>query len=139
MKDSEKIFQELKKDLKSYAELKFELLKLNTYERTGKVLSVLSYGIIVLFLAFFTILFIFLALGFWLGDYFESIAAGFIGVVALYLILIGIVFINREKIRTAILNEIIAALATYDEKKNGTDNNERPTDEKTDTTGDIAS
>lgn len=138
MKDSEKIFQELKKDLKTYAELKFELLKLNTYERTGKVLSVLSYGIIVLFLAFFTILFIFLALGFWLGDYFESIAAGFIGVVALYLILIGIVFMNREKIRTAILNEIIAALATYDEKKNGTDNNERPTDEKTDTTGDIA-
>ena len=139
MKDSEKIFQELKKDLKSYAELKFELLKLNTYERTGKVLSVLSYGIIVLFLAFFTILFIFLALGFWLGDYFESIAAGFVGVVALYLILIGIVFMNREKIRTAILNEIIAALATYDEKKNGTDNNEQPTDEKTDTTGDIAS
>ena len=139
MKDSEKIFQELKKDLKTYAELKFELLKLNTYERTGKVLSVLSYGIIVLFLAFFTILFIFLALGFWLGDYFESIAAGFIGVVALYLILIGIVFMNREKIRTAILNEIIAALATYDEKKNGTDNNERPTDEKTDTNGDIAS
>lgn len=139
MKDPEKIFQELKKDLKTYAELKFELLKLNTYERTGKVLSVLSYGIIVLFLAFFTILFIFLALGFWLGDYFESIAAGFIGVVALYLILIGIVFMNREKIRTAILNEIIAALATYDEKKNGTDNNERPTDEKTDTTGDIAS
>lgn len=139
MKDSEKIFQELKKDLKTYAELKFELLKLNTYERTGKVLSVLSYGIIVLFLAFFTILFIFLALGFWLGDYFESIAAGFIGVVALYLILIGIVFMNREKIRTAILNEIIAALATYDEKKNGTDNNERPTDGKTDTTGDIAS
>ena len=139
MKDSEKIFQELKKDLKTYAELKFELLKLNTYERTGKVLSVLSYGIIVLFLVFFTILFIFLALGFWLGDYFESIAAGFIGVVALYLILIGIVFMNREKIRTAILNEIIAALATYDEKKNGTDNNERPTDEKTDTTGDIAS
>lgn len=117
MKDSEKIFQELKKDLKTYAELKFELLKLNTYERTGKVLSVLSYGIIVLFLAFFTILFIFLALGFWLGDYFESIAAGFIGVVALYLILIGIVFMNREKIRTAILNEIIAALATYDEKE----------------------
>ena len=139
MKDSEKIFQELKKDLKTYAELKFELLKLNTYERTGKVLSVLSYGIIVLFLAFFTILFIFLALGFWLGEYFDSIAAGFIGVVALYLILIGIVFMNREKIRTAILNEIIAALATYDEKKNGTDNNERPTDEKTDTTGDIAS
>lgn len=139
MKDSEKIFQELKKDLKTYAEFKFELLKLNTYERTGEVLSVLSYGIIVLFLAFFTILFIFLALGFWLGDYFESIAAGFIGVVALYLILIGIVFMNREKIRTAILNEIIAALATYDEKKNGTDNNERPTDEKTDTTGDIAS
>lgn len=138
MKDSETIFQELKKDLKTYAELKFKLFKLNTYERTGKVLSVLSYGIIVLFLVFFIILFIFLALGFWLGEYFDSIAAGFAGIVVLYLILIGIVFMNRERIRTRILNEIIAALTAYDEKRNGTDNNE-PTHESTNASGNIAS
>ena len=66
-KDSGEIFRELKKDLSAYVELKLELLKLNTYERTGKVIAVLSYGVILLFLAFFAILFIFLALGFFLG------------------------------------------------------------------------
>lgn len=138
MKDSDKIFQELKADLKTYVELKLEIFKLNTYERTGKVLSVLSYGIILLFLAFFVVLFIFLALGFWLGDYFQSIAAGFVGVVILYLVLIGLVFINRKRIKTKILNEIIAALTTYDEKKNNIDNKPSP-NETTDTTGKAAS
>ena len=66
-KDAGEIFRELKKDLSAYVELKLELLKLNTYERTGKVIAVLSYGVILLFLAFFAILFIFLALGFFLG------------------------------------------------------------------------
>ena len=69
-KDAGEIFRELKKDLSAYVELKLELLKLNTYERTGKVIAVLSYGVILLFLAFFAILFIFLALGFFLGDLF---------------------------------------------------------------------
>lgn len=67
-KDAGEIFRELKKDLSAYVELKLELLKLNTYERTGKVIAVLSYGVILLFLAFFAILFIFLALGFSWGS-----------------------------------------------------------------------
>ena len=75
-KDTGEIFRELKKDLSAYVELKLELLKLNTYERTGKVIAVLSYGVILLFLAFFAILFIFLALGFFLGDLFGSVRFG---------------------------------------------------------------
>ena len=74
-KDAGEIFRELKKDLSAYVELKLELLKLNTYERTGKVIAVLSYGVILLFLAFFAILFIFLALGFFLGDLFGSVGS----------------------------------------------------------------
>ena len=66
-KDSGTVFRELKEDVSAYVELKLELLKLSTYERTGKVIAVLSYGLILLFLAFFAILFIFLALGFFLG------------------------------------------------------------------------
>ena len=46
-KDAGEIFRELKKDLSAYVELKLELLKLNTYERTGKVITVLSYGVII--------------------------------------------------------------------------------------------
>ena len=55
-KDSSEIFRKLKKDLSTYVELKLELLKLDAYERTGKVIAVLSYGAILLFLAFFAIL-----------------------------------------------------------------------------------
>ena len=66
MNDSEKVFQNLKQDVSAYMELKLELLKLNTYERIGKVIGLLSYGLILLFLAFFAVLFIFLALGFFI-------------------------------------------------------------------------
>ena len=80
-KDSGTVFRELKEDVSAYVELKLELLKLSTYERTGKVIAVLSYGLILLFLAFFAILFIFLALGFFLGDWLGSSGFGF-GIVA---------------------------------------------------------
>ena len=45
-KDPEKIIQELREDISAFVELKLELLKLNTYERTGKVIAVLSYGLV---------------------------------------------------------------------------------------------
>lgn len=104
-KDAGEIFRELKKDLSAYVELKLELLKLNTYERTGKVIAVLSYGVILLFLAFFAILFIFLALGFFLGDLFGSAGAGF-----------------------GVVNVVISALTTNDDKTNAIDNEQSATD-----------
>ena len=103
-KDSEKIFRELKKDVSTYLELKLELLKLNTYESTGKVVSILSYGLVLMLLAFFAILFIFLALGFFLGDWFGSVGAGFVTVAFLYVILLWIIIANKEKIRLKVLN-----------------------------------
>ena len=103
-KDAGEIFRELKKDLSAYVELKLELLKLNTYERTGKVIAVLSYGVILLFLAFFAILFIFLALGFFLGDLFGSVGSGFGVVAVLYLLLIGIIVMNKDRISNKVLN-----------------------------------
>lgn len=45
-KDSGKIFRELKEDVSAYVELKLELLKLSTYERSGQLIAVLSYGLI---------------------------------------------------------------------------------------------
>lgn len=74
-KDSGKIFRELKDDVSTYVELKLELLKLSTYERSGQLIATLSYGLILLFLAFLAILFIFLALGLFLGDAFNSMGS----------------------------------------------------------------
>lgn len=124
-KDSEKFFRELKDDVSAYVELKLELLKLNTYERTGKVIAVLSYGLVLLFLAFFAILFIFLALGFFLGDLLHSFGLGFGIVAVLYILLLSIIIQTKEKISTRVLNEVIAAL-TMNDDKNNTTNNEQP-------------
>ena len=115
-KDSGKIFSELKKDVTAYMESKLELLKLSAYERTGKVISVLSYGLILLFLGFFAILFIFMAVGFFLGEWLGSSGAG-LGIVALlYLLLIGIILLTKDRIWTKIINELIAALSANDDK-----------------------
>lgn len=130
-KDSRNIFREIKDDIADYAELKLEFIKLSTYERTAKVISLLSYGLILLFLAFFAILFIFLALGFFLGDWLGSSGLGFGLVAILYMILIAIIVKNKEEISSKVINEVIAALTANDVKNDQT-RDEQPT---TDTTG----
>lgn len=120
-KDSGKIFHELKDDVSAYVELKLELLKLSTYERSGKVIAVLSYGLVLLFMAFFAILFIFLALGFFMGDIFGSMGTGFALVAVLYFLLIGLIIMNKGKICNTVLNVVIAALNSNDEKDDATD------------------
>lgn len=124
-KDSGKIFHELKDDIWAYVELKLELLKLSTYERTGKVIALLSYGLILLFSAFFAIVFIFLALGFLLGDLLGSFGAGFGIVAVLYILFVGIIIMNRDRISTKVLNEVIDAMTANDDKNNAT-NDEQP-------------
>ena len=126
MNDSEKVFQNLKQDVSAYMELKLELLKLNTYERTGKVIGLLSYGL--LFLAFFAVLFIFLALGFFLGEILDVPGSGFAIVALLYVAIIWIITKNEAKIRTKILNLVIAALAANDDKQNTKDDEPSATD-----------
>lgn len=128
-KENEQIFRKLKEDVSTYLELKVELLKLTAYERTGELVSVLSYGLILIFLSFFAILFIFLALGFFLGDLLNSVAVGFSVVVLLYTAFFALVVRNKEKIKLFIINKIIAVLTANDDKRKKTEN------EQTDATG----
>jgi len=127
------IFNKLKSDLTAYVELKLEFFKLSTYERTSKVLGVLSYGLIVLSIAFFAFLFIFLALGFFLDQVFGSPGAGFLVVSAIYLICLLIAILNKKKINNRIQNEIISALIAG-EDRDGTTNNKQS---DTDTSGEV--
>ncbi len=121
MKDSEKIFQNLKNDISAYINLKLELLKLNTYEKTGKIIGLLSYGLILFFLIVFVVLFLFLSLGFYLGDVFDNAAIGFGIIAILYLLIIGIAVKNAKRIQTKVLNAVIATLVTNDEQQNAKD------------------
>lgn len=128
MDNSELTFENLKKDISTYIELKLSLLKLNTYERTSKVISILSYGLVLLFLTFFAILFVFIALGFFLGDIMNSQAAGFSSVSFLYLLIIGILIRNKRRIQLTIMNAVIAALIENEEKHNEENDETTPTD-----------
>jgi len=126
-KDPGQLFRELKDDITAYAEVKFELFKLSAYERFGKVAGLLSYGLVLMFLAFFALLFIFLSAGFFLGDLFGSLGIGFGCVAVLYLIIIALVFFNKKRIQDKVLNEVIDALTTNEENGNDTKKQEADT------------
>ncbi|MBC5620492.1 MULTISPECIES: phage holin family protein [Butyricimonas] len=125
---AEKTFSGLKNDISTYVETRLELMKLNTYERVAKTMAVFSYGIVLVLLAFFAILFLFLALGFFLGEILNSVALGFLLVVGMYLLLFGLILLFREKISARVTNEIITAMMSKDEKED---------EETTDPAGDI--
>jgi len=134
-KEPDQFFQELKRDITTFAELKVELLKLETFEKTGKVISVLAFGLLVVSLVFFLILFIFIALGFFLSELFNSYGLGFSAVALLYLLLIGLSMLLKNKIRMLILNVVIEAFMENDNKEN---NNDNSTENDTDTTSEAS-
>ena len=115
-KDLGNVFRELKDDVSSFAELKFELLKLNTYERISKVIAILSYGLLLFSLVIITLLFTMLTVGFLFSKWLDSTTAGFGIVVALYIILVVIVIANKERIRLKVINIIVSALISVDKK-----------------------
>lgn len=119
-KDLGQIFNELKSDLSTYAELKFELLKLNTYERAGKLVGLLSYGLVALILIFFATLFLFLALGILLGQVLNSYAAGFAIVGVIYLLSIGLLMVFKERFTAKVTNVVIEALDGADDNNKET-------------------
>jgi len=119
-KDLGQIFSELKEDVSAYAELKFELLKLTTYEKAGKLAGLLSYGVMLLFLAFLATLFLFFALGILLGELLHSMSGGFAIVGGIYLIAIGVVVLLKKRFTAKIMNIVIDALdGDDDENQNG--------------------
>lgn len=119
-KDAESVFRDLKDDVTTYAELKLELLKLNTYERIGKVIAILSYGLLLSALTLFTLLFVMLTIGFLLSKWLDSTAAGIGIVAAFYLMLVVVVIVNKNRISLKVINIIISALNSIDQKKDGT-------------------
>ena len=112
---AEKIFTQLKDDLSAFAGLKLRLLKLMAIEKAAKLLSVFSHGILLITLAFFTILFLFTALGFFLGELLDSMALGFLIVGGIYLLLtLGFVW-GKQMIRMQLTNILISALQDNDD------------------------
>ena len=120
-----KIFTELKEDISTYARLKLRLLKLMAIERTAIVLAVLSHSLILLLLSFFTVLFLFVALGCYLGELLDSPALGFLIVGGIYLLFTLIVWGMKDGIRIRLMNTVIEANDDEDDKDQS-QNSSRP-------------
>ena len=55
-------------------------------------------------------------------------ATAFFRTVILYLLLIGLIVMNKDRISNKVLNVVISALTTNDDKTNTTDNGQSATD-----------
>ncbi len=126
--DPEKIFACLKDEISNYAGLRLRLLKLMAIERAAGFLSALSHSLILLLWAFFTVLFLFIALGFYLGDLLGSVALGFLIVGGIYLMLILLFVWAKSGIRMQLTNIFIDALQTNDEDDDDDDEENRSAD-----------
>jgi hypothetical protein len=115
-KDAEQVFCDLKENVTKYAELRFELLKLNTYEQVSKIIAYLSYGLLLSALTLTAVLFAHLVLGFFLSQWIGSFTIGFGIILVSYILQVVIVMLNRERIQRSVMNKIINAFNSYEAK-----------------------
>lgn len=116
-KGPEKILNDFKERIAAYAGLKFDLLKLNACERAAKISAALAHSILLLSLGLFVMLFIFFALGFFLGELTGRLSLGFLIVSLIYLIILIIVYYQKKPIRLAIANLIIGSIFDEEEEE----------------------
>jgi len=90
--------------------LRLEILRLDTFEKASVVGSFVIYGLVIVNLIFFLLLFAFVALGFLIGDRINSIAGGFGIVAVLYLLCLIVALLFRKPISLWIKNLLLKEL-----------------------------
>lgn len=114
-KTAEKIFIDLKDDISAYAGLKLRLLKLMAIERAARIIAVLSHAVILMLMGFFMILFLFMALGFYLSQLMDNLALGFLVVGGIYVLLtLGMIW-AKDRVRLRLMNLAVEVLDDSDD------------------------
>ena len=108
--DLSDLFAALKAEIKEWVEVRVKLLQLQVYEKTAVAGSFLIYGIIVINVLFFAFLFAFLALGFLIGKWINSVAGGFAIISFFYLLILFLLFIFHKSIFTGLQNLFLKSL-----------------------------
>jgi hypothetical protein len=91
-------FEKIRKDLQEYVEVRLDLIRLQTAENLAKIISDASKIVVVGYILFFILLFISMAAGYLFAELFDSYPIGFLSVALVYLIVLIIFIIFREKI-----------------------------------------
>jgi hypothetical protein len=136
-RDTDKVFDDISNDVKTYAKLRFELLKLNTYEQSSRVIAFLSYGLLLSALILIVIFLVHLTLGFFISHWLGSYTLGFGIITILYLIQVIVVFLNKDRIKQMVANNIIKAPNYYEDKIETTFDNPEDKSESEQETGPV--
>jgi membrane protein implicated in regulation of membrane protease activity len=116
--------QSLKTHVSDYVSTYIELTKAKVTQGASNAASAITVLIGALFLGLFFFLFVFLGLAWWIGGLFDSPAAGYFIVAALFLLIIITLFALRKKyIAPLIRNAIIRIVYEQKKQANGGDKN----------------
>jgi len=92
------VLSDMKSDIMELIRLRMEILKLETFDKASIVGSFVIYGLVIVNLVFFMLLFAFVALGFLIGEWIKSMAGGFGIVAAFYLICLIVILLCHNPI-----------------------------------------
>lgn len=122
MAEQPDFFDESGKKIKEYIDERAMLLKMQTVEKTSKLIAVLFTGLILALLAFFILFFLSIMLGYYFASLTNSLYAGFGIVAGLYLILFIVILLLRKNfIEKYIINTVIATF--FDKTADDNDDN----------------
>jgi len=104
MEDHKFSFQGVLQKIKEYIDNTRELTILRIVGRVSDIISsIITDGLFIIF-SFFVLLFLSISLGFYFGDLFDSNFLGFLSVAGVYILLILILGIFKEKIKKSLIN-----------------------------------
>src|SRR6187455_755963 len=107
---------DIRKELAEYLDIRLEVIKLKTFEKTSTIASSLVSGLILVFLLLFFTLFLFVTLGFYFSSLLGSYTSGFGIITGFYLALVLIFLAVRKKVFEKFLTNKIVEALTDDEE-----------------------
>lgn len=122
--DLNSLFSELRLDMLSYIKTRFAYYKLDLIEKSSKIISMLSLGIVMAGILLCSFIFALISLGFYLGNVYNSNALGFGLVSLIWLAVFLIIILLRKPIKNFILNRCISILYNVQKEEDNDDTNE---------------
>lgn len=117
MEDTFTKAEELVSEVKEYINVKLDALKLTVAEKISRIAAVIIAGAVVAVAILFFVIFLSIALGYLLGEIFNSIWLGFLTVAGLYLLIGLIIWSGKRKlIQIPIMNSILAQWSLKEEE-----------------------
>ena len=98
--------------IKEYISVRLDILKLTAADGVSNGIAKAVVGSILLVLSLFVVLFLSLAVAFYISDQMDNSYSGFFFVTLFYLIVAAIVYFSRAKIEKPIINGVIKGMLT---------------------------